>query len=81
MGATVVVLKTTPETVLDDYRKLMHLAEYEGFIDRTKDTILKLNLSWTKYFPATFSLKIKQFPWVSHNENCWPWTNRGLAVP
>lgn len=55
MGATVVVLKTTPETVLDDYRRLMHLAEYEGFIDKTKDTILKLNLSWTKYFPACSS--------------------------
>src|SRR5262245_61105941 len=55
LKATVVVLKTTPETVLDDYRRLMHMAEYEGFIDKTKDTILKLNLSWTKYFPACSS--------------------------
>jgi uncharacterized protein (DUF362 family) len=55
MKAIVVVLKTTPETVLDDYRKLMHLAEYEGFIDKTKDTLFKLNLSWTKYFPACSS--------------------------
>jgi uncharacterized protein (DUF362 family) len=30
----------------------MHLAEYEQVIDKTKDTIIKLNLSWTKYFPA-----------------------------
>src|SRR5213593_3198905 len=52
MKATVAVLKTTPETVLDDYRTLMHLAEYEGWIDKAKDTLLKLNLSWTKYFPA-----------------------------
>lgn len=55
MKTTVVVLKTTPETVLHDYRQLMHFAEYEGHIDRSKDTLLKLNLSWTKYFPACSS--------------------------
>lgn len=53
--AKVVVLKTTPETVLDDYRRLMHLAEYEKFISKENDTLLKLNLSWTKYFPACSS--------------------------
>ena len=55
MTATVVVVKTSPATVLDDYRRLMHLAEYEGFIDKQNDTVLKLNLSWTKYFPACSS--------------------------
>src|SRR3989441_13003618 len=55
MKATVVVLKTNPETVLDDYRTLMRLAEYEWFIDKDTDTLLKLNLSWTKYFPACSS--------------------------
>src|SRR5437773_12240608 len=55
MKATVAVLKTTPQTVLDDYRTLMHLAEYEGWIDKAQDTLLKLNLSWTKYFPACSS--------------------------
>jgi uncharacterized protein (DUF362 family) len=55
MKATVVVLQTTPETVLDDYRTLMHMAAYEGHIHKTTDTIVKLNLSWTKYFPACSS--------------------------
>lgn len=55
MKATVAVLNTAPETVLDDYHRLMHMADYEGWIDKTKDTILKLNLSWTKYFPACSS--------------------------
>src|SRR6266436_5137558 len=55
MKATVIILKTSPEQVLDDYYKLMHLAQYEGLIDKGKDTILKLNLSWTKYFPACSS--------------------------
>jgi uncharacterized protein (DUF362 family) len=53
--ATVAAIRTTPATVLDDYRRLLHLAAYEGFIDRSKDVILKLNLSWTKYFPACSS--------------------------
>jgi uncharacterized protein (DUF362 family) len=55
MKATVVVLQTTPETVLADYRRLMRLAAYTEVIDPTRDTLLKLNLSWTKYFPACSS--------------------------
>lgn len=51
----VVVVKTSPETIADDYKKLMHLTEYEKFISKDKDTLLKLNLSWTKYFPACSS--------------------------
>lgn len=53
--AKVAVLKTTPETVLDDYAKLLHLAEYEKSISKDNDTLIKLNLSWTKYFPACSS--------------------------
>jgi len=51
----VAVLKTTPETVLDTYREAMHLAEYGKFISKDNDTLIKLNLSWTKYFPACSS--------------------------
>ena len=51
----VAVLKTTPQTVLDTYRNIMHLAEYENFISKDTDTLIKLNLSWTKYFPACSS--------------------------
>jgi len=48
----VVVLKTKPESVLEDYKKLMHLAEYEKALLKDKETILKLNLSWSLYFPS-----------------------------
>ncbi len=51
----VAVLKTTPQAILDTYREIMHLAEYENFISRDTDTLIKLNLSWTKYFPACSS--------------------------
>lgn len=46
------VLKTSPNTILDDYYKLMHLAEYEKHMPKDIATILKLNLSWTLYYPA-----------------------------
>ncbi|MBA7624429.1 hypothetical protein ES703_31838 [subsurface metagenome] len=54
-NSKVAVLQTSPETVLDDYKKLLHLAEYKRFISQDIDTLLKLNLSWTKYFPACSS--------------------------
>ena len=55
MSSKVVVLKTSPETVLDDYQRLLQRAEIEKFIPQEKDTLIKLNLSWTKYFPSCSS--------------------------
>ncbi|MBI5797468.1 DUF362 domain-containing protein [Candidatus Woesearchaeota archaeon] len=46
------VVKTRPETVLEDYRKVMELADYKKFISPMNETILKLNLSWSLYYPA-----------------------------
>lgn len=51
----VAVLKTLPETVLDDIRTLMGLADYRSFLPKDRDTLIKLNLSWTKYFPSCSS--------------------------
>ena len=51
----VAVLKTTPQAVLDTCKKIMHLAEYEKSLSKNTDTLIKLNLSWTKYFPACSS--------------------------
>jgi uncharacterized protein (DUF362 family) len=53
--AKVAVLRTSPATVLEDYRRLMELAEYPRFLPKDRDTLIKLNLSWTKYFPACSS--------------------------
>jgi len=51
----VAMLKTTPEAVIADYAKLMDLADYSRHLNKDNDLILKLNLSWTKYFPACSS--------------------------
>lgn len=46
------LLKTTPETVVEDYFKIMKGAEYQKSLSKEDKTILKLNLSWTLYYPA-----------------------------
>ncbi|HUS13703.1 MAG TPA: DUF362 domain-containing protein [Chloroflexia bacterium] len=53
--AKVAVVKASPNTVLDDYARLMHLADYQQAIPKENDTLIKLNLSWSKYFPACSS--------------------------
>ncbi len=53
--ARVAVVRARPETVIDDYARVMDLAGYRDVLARDRDTLLKLNLSWTKYFPACSS--------------------------
>jgi uncharacterized protein (DUF362 family) len=48
----VAVLKTSTKTVIEDYKRLMELADFEKFLPKHKKTILKINLSWTLYYPA-----------------------------
>jgi len=48
----VAALRTSPETVIDDYGKLMRMANYQRYLPRDKTTIVKLNLSWSLYYPA-----------------------------
>ncbi len=54
----VAVLRTRPQTVLDDYRELMHLAGYEETLPKARETILKINVSWQTWYPACSSV-----PW------------------
>jgi hypothetical protein len=49
----VTVLMTRPETVLDDYRKLLELAEVDRHLDPACKTILKDNISWHLFFPSS----------------------------
>jgi uncharacterized protein (DUF362 family) len=51
-ASQVAVLRTRPETVIADFGRLMRLVKYDQILPREQDLILKLNLSWTKYFPA-----------------------------
>lgn len=48
----VAVVKTSPSAVLEDVGKAMRLAGFEGALPKNVRTILKLNLSWSLFFPA-----------------------------
>jgi uncharacterized protein (DUF362 family) len=50
--AKVAVLRTKPESVLEDYRRLLALAEADKFLVPGKTTILKDNISWHYPMPS-----------------------------
>ncbi len=48
----VAVLKTSPESVLEDYAHLMDLAGYRDALPQDRETLLKINISWDTWYPA-----------------------------
>jgi len=55
MKSKVAILRTDVGRVLDDYGRLMRMAGYQQIVSPDVPTLLKLNLSWTKYFPSCSS--------------------------
>lgn len=49
----VAILKTQPSTVLDDYHKLMNLADYQQVLSKQIETALKINISWHFFYPGS----------------------------
>ena len=62
--AVVAAVRTTPETVIEDYARVMELAGFRDVIDPTKQTILKNNISWHLLYPSA---------------NTTPWQVEGVA--
>jgi uncharacterized protein (DUF362 family) len=54
----VAVLRSRPETVVDDYRRLMHLARVDEALDPAASTILKDNITWHMLHPG-----VNTTPW------------------
>jgi len=48
----VAVVRTSPETVLDDVKAAMKLAGYAVALPKDFATLLKINISWQHYYPA-----------------------------
>ncbi|MDD4878218.1 MAG: DUF362 domain-containing protein [Candidatus Nanoarchaeia archaeon] len=46
------VIRTKPETVLEDYKKLLDTSEVKKHLPCNEELLLKLNLSWSLYYPA-----------------------------
>ncbi len=51
----VAAVKTTPETVLEDIRRVMDLAGFQAALPRDVRTGLKINISWQTWYPACSS--------------------------
>lgn len=51
----VAVVKTSPQTVLEDIEKLMKLADFESALPKANRTGLKINISWQTWYPACSS--------------------------
>jgi uncharacterized protein (DUF362 family) len=51
--ARVAILRTSPETVIRDYHRLMNLANYQDVVAKDVDTALKVNISWHFFFPGS----------------------------
>ena len=51
----VAILRTRPDTVLDDYTRLMRMACYQDNLPKEQDTLLKINISWQIWYPSCSS--------------------------
>jgi hypothetical protein len=51
----VAVLKTRPETVVEDTGRLMDLPGTKAALPQDRETILKVNVSWQTWYPACSS--------------------------
>ena len=52
-SSTVAVVRTSPETVLEDYHRVLNLAEYQSVVAKDEDTALKVNISWHFFYPGS----------------------------
>lgn len=81
------IKKVSSKTILHDYADLLDIAGYKKFFKPEKKTMVKLNLSWSKYYPACSSppwqvegvlrkLKIDGFP----SKNVYTCENRTVVT-
>ena len=49
----VAIVKTSPATVLQDYHRLMNLADYQSTLAKDIETALKINISWHFFYPGS----------------------------
>ncbi|MBN2155307.1 MAG: DUF362 domain-containing protein [Candidatus Lokiarchaeota archaeon] len=54
-SAQIYVKRVTSNTILQDYADLMDSSNYTKYFKPSEKVIVKLNLSWSKYFPACSS--------------------------
>jgi len=58
MASKVAVLRSSPASVLEDYHRLLNLADYQAVLPKDVETALKINISWHFFFPGSSTV-----PW------------------
>ncbi|MHA1332084.1 MAG: DUF362 domain-containing protein, partial [Candidatus Hodarchaeales archaeon] len=48
----VAILHTQPKTILEDYSQLLDIIDYQSFLNKNLNTVIKINLSWSLFYPA-----------------------------
>ena len=48
----VAIVRTSPETAIEDYHRLMNLVGYQDILSKDVETGLKINISWHFFYPA-----------------------------
>ena len=51
--SVVAVVRTRPETVLEDYGRVMRMGGYQSVLPTGVPVLLKINISWQHWYPAT----------------------------
>ncbi len=48
----VAIISASPSNIINDYSKLLDIIDYQSVIKEKSKTVIKINLSWTKFYPA-----------------------------
>lgn len=52
MSSSVTIIRTNPSDILSDYATLLDKSNITNYLSPNSETLLKLNLSWSLYYPA-----------------------------
>ena len=69
--ARVAVTRITPRTVFDDVGRLMRAVDYQNVLSKDKDTALKINISWAKFYPACSTTPWQLEGVIRNMQNHW----------
>ncbi len=51
--STVAIVRTSPSGVFEDYHRVMNQARYQDHIAKSRETALKVNISWHFFYPGS----------------------------
>ncbi len=52
-ASRVAIVRTSPQTVLEDYHRVLNLAGYQDVLPKDVETALKVNISWHFFYPGS----------------------------